>query len=171
MDVKPKEGEGLSLVGFRIDSTQENPNIFTIIVYNGKDSPVLIDDQIAFISKPEHVSSVYDLLSSQVKALGPPPTKVDLVCDISETLSLIKHKDKDDAAIILNCLNTFFDLLNAAEVDLPTEYQSVLYKFADHLTFSREFAGFIAEQHIERSLLVHAVIWCVGAITVKAKLL
>ena len=171
MDVKPKEGEGLSLVGFRINSTGNNPDIFTIIVYNGKDSPVLIDNQIAFISKIEHVSGMYDLLDDRVKALGPPPIEVDLVCDIPETLHHIKHKDKDEAAIILNCLNTFFDLLNAVEVNLPDEYQSVLYDFADHLTFNREFTDFIAEQNIARNLLVDAVTWCVGAITVKAKLI
>jgi hypothetical protein len=171
MDVQPTEGEGLSLIGFRISPAAEGPELFTLIIYNGKDSPVLVDRQIAFVTTPAHVTSVYQLCNSRLRALGPPPAEADMICDIPETLELIRNKDRDDSAVILNCLNTIFDLVDAVEVSMPDEYKSQLYALADHLTFDREYGSFIKEQNADRELMINALMWCVGVVAVHARVL
>jgi hypothetical protein len=170
MKVLPTKGEGLSLVGFRINPVGRAPDLYTIIVYNGKDSPITIDRQIAFISRPEHATKLYKLFNKRLKALGPAPTEVDLVCDIPATLNIIRRKNRDGKATILNCLNTMFDLLAAVKVQMPGECKSLLYNLADHLTFNREFGDFITEQNISRESITYAILWCVGALAVNAKI-
>lgn len=166
MNVLPTEGEGLALVGFRISPASEDAELFTIIVYDGKDSPIVIDGRIAFVTKPERVTRLYRLCHKSVRALGPPPTVIDLICDFPETLDLIRRKKRDNKAVILNCLNTTFDLLSAINVPLPGEHQSVLYRLADHLTFNREFASFMRDNDMTRESIINALLWCVGAVAV-----
>jgi hypothetical protein len=171
MKILPVNGEGLSLVGFRISPAREGPQLFSIIVYNGKDSPIIIDGQIAFIDKPEHTTVLYELCSSRLKALGPPPTEVDLICDVPRAIEIIRRKKRDNKAIILNCLNTLFDLLDAVNARIPDEYKGILYPLADHLTFNREFGSFINEAKINRDLIVNAIMWCVGAVAVNSRIM
>ena len=47
----------------------------------------------------------------------------------------------------------------------------ILYDFADHLNIEEEFASFLDAEDIQRSEIVNAILWCVGAITVKSRLL
>jgi hypothetical protein len=54
---------------------------------------------------------------------------------------------------------------------MPTEYKQVLYALADNLNIDEEFASFLAEEDIQRSEIVNAILWCVGAITAKSRLL
>jgi hypothetical protein len=171
MKVLPAKGEGLSLVGFRINPAGHAPDLYTIIVYDGTDSPIIIDRQIAFISRPEHAAKLYRLCDKRLKNLGPPPTEVDLICDVPATLNIIGRKNRDNKAVILNCLNTTFDLLGAVKVQMPDEYKSVLYDLADHLTFNRDFGDFLTKQGMSRESITHAILWCVGAVTVNARIM
>lgn len=171
MEVKPTSGEGLSLVGFRINPNNEDPEIFTLIIYDGQDSPLMVDGQIVFFSKPELVSKAYDLCTDDLKALGSPPTDVDLVCDIAETLHIINHQNGDSASIVLNCLNTIFDLVQAANTNMPEEYKTILYGLADHLTFNHEFSDFLQQHSIDRETIINATLWCIGAVAVKSMIL
>lgn len=64
-----------------------------------------------------------------------------------------------------------FDLIGAVKVQMPDEYKSALYNLADHLTFNREFGDFIKEKGISREMITHAILWCVGAVTVNARVM
>lgn len=163
--------ETLYLFGFRIDPDKEDPEIYTLFIYGEQERPLVADGYIVFFSRPELALSALKLCEIDTSQLGMPPAEVALVCDIAETLHLIRYKDIDESATILNCLNTVFDLVKAILLPLPNDYKQVLYSFADHLTFEQEFASFFTQNEIQRSMIENAILWCMGAVMSKAKLL
>jgi hypothetical protein len=166
-----KISEKLYLFGFRIDPDREEPEIYTLFIYGEQERPLVADGNIVFFSRPDLILSALKLCEIDTSQLGIPPTEVSLVCDIAETLHLISYKDIDDSATILNCLNTVFDLVKATSVPLPNDYKRVLYSLADHLTFEQEFASFLTQNDIKRSMIENAIMWCMGAVMSKSKLL
>ena len=162
----------LWLFGFRIDPETEIPNLYTLIVYGEQEPPLVASGQLVFFTRPELAINALQLCDIDVSELGKPPTQIDVICDIAETLYLLDAEDIDDeSGTMLNCLNTLLNLVKATLTPMPTEYKRVLYAFADHLNIEEEFAGFLAEEDIQRSEIVNAILWCVGAITAKSRLL
>lgn len=165
------DDEGLALIGFRLDPDRDNPEVYTLIVYGGKDRPILVQDRIVLFSSPELVFHAYELGDANVKRLGPPPSSPSLVCDVAEMLDIIGNRNTDESSVILNCINTMLDLLDPGKTPIPPGYKQLLFSFADHLTFDREFASFLNRNNIEREKIISAITWCVGAIVVRARFL
>ncbi|MEG3848752.1 hypothetical protein QT971_15410 [Microcoleus sp. herbarium19] len=161
----------LRLFGFRIDPDTEIPNLYTLIVCGEQEPPLVSGGQLVFFTRPELAINALQLCDIDVSELGKPPAKIDAICDIAETLYLLDAEDIDESGIILNCLNSLLNLVKATLTPMPAEYKRVLYAFADHLNIEGEFASFLDEEDIQRSEMVNAILWSVGAITVKAKLL
>jgi len=167
----PESEEGLALIGFRIDPKNSGPNIYSLFIYGDQDIPVIAEGQILLFVKPELVFRAFELGDANIKRLGPPVQNVYLVCDIVEALNLIKNEPLDTSAVILNCLNTMFDLVQASGIRMPSEYRQILYEFADHLTFEREYESYIIQKNIQRESIVDAILWCIGAIVTRARIL
>ena len=167
----PVNKEELWLFGFRIDPDRESPDVYTLILHGDKDRPLVADGQIVFFSRLELASSALNLGGIDIEQLGSVPKDVDLLCDLAKTLYLINSENIDPSATILNCLNTVFDLVRATGLSVPIQYKRVLYALADHLTFNREFSNFLFQENIARSTITDAILWCIGAIVSKAKLL
>ncbi|NJK77450.1 MAG: hypothetical protein HC849_15615 [Oscillatoriales cyanobacterium RU_3_3] len=161
----------LWLFGFRIDPGTEEPNLYTLIAYGERELPLVVGGQLVFFTRPELAINALQLCGIDVSELGTPPSEIDAICDVAETLYLLDAEDVDESDTILDCLNALFDLVKATSIPMPTEYKRVLYAFADYLNFEQEFAGFFAEEDIQRSEIVNAILWCVGAISAKSKLL
>ncbi|NJK66920.1 MAG: hypothetical protein HC941_10535 [Microcoleus sp. SU_5_3] len=161
----------LWLFGFRIDPETEQPNLYTLIVYGEQEPPLVAGGQLVFFTRPELAINALQVCDIDVSEVGRPPIEIDAICDIAETLYLLDSEDFDESAIILNCLNPLFDLVKATLIPMPTEYKRILYAFADHLNIEEEFASFLDEEDIQRSEIVNAILWCVGAITAKSRLL
>ena len=167
----PNTEKLLWLFGFRIDPSTEIPNLYTLIVYGEQEPPLVAGGQLVFFTRPELAINALQLCNIDVSELGKPPTQIDAICDIAETLYLLDAEDFDESATILNCLNALFDLVKATLIPMPTEYKRILYDFADHLNIEEEFASFLDAEDIQRSEIVNAILWCVGAITAKSRLL
>jgi hypothetical protein len=153
------DDDGLALVGFRLDPNREDPEVYTLIVYGGNDRPVVIHDRIVLFTRPELVLRAYELGDANEKQLGPPPQSTSLVCDIAEMLNIIKNQRTDKSSVILNCINTLLDLADVSGLLMPSEYRSILFDFADHLTFHREFATYLGQKNIRREVIVDAILW------------
>lgn len=167
----PNPEKLLWLFGFRIDPETEIPNLYTLIVYGEQEPPLVAGGQLLFFNRPELAINALQLCDIDVSELKNSPTKIDAICDIAETLYLLDAEDFDESATILNCLNPLLDLVKATLIPMPTEYKRILYHFADHLNIEEEFASFLDKENIQRSEIVNAILWCVGAITAKSRLL
>lgn len=164
--------EALYLVGFCLSANKQESDLWTLITSGGDiDRPIVADSKIIFFNDPELAPAALELADNNLKQLGPAPQEVVLVCDIPEMLRLVNTENVDETATILNCLNTFFDLLEAVKQSLTPDYKRILYAFADHLTFHREFGAFLEEQHIDRTMLREAIEWCIETIFSRSKFL
>jgi hypothetical protein len=95
---------------------------------------------------------------------------VETICDVAQTLYLVNSQDSDPDGVVLDCLLIFDDLVRATELSMPERYQGILTELAARLTegtsLKKIFASDALREHVEDALL-----WCVGAITMKAKIL
>jgi hypothetical protein len=164
------EIEGISLVGFRLSPDSENPDWYTLFTYGEEDIPIRDNDRLVFFKSVDLIDRAYAMFDNSIKRLYPPPSEIDLVCDVADMLYVVNHQDSDGSATILNGLNTIFDLLKAIRMSLPAEYKDILYRFADHLTFNREFGAYLSQNAVTRQAITNAILWAIGAITVRSRI-
>lgn len=165
------EIKGISLVGFRLSPDSENPDWYTLFTYGEKDIPIMDNDYLVFFKSVDLIDGAYNIFDNSIKSIFPPPSEIDLVCDVAEMLYVINHQDSDGSATIVNGLNIIFDLLKAIQVNLPAEYKNVLYRLADHMTFNREFGAYLSQNAITRESITNAILWGIGAITIKSRII
>jgi hypothetical protein len=95
---------------------------------------------------------------------------METMCDIAETLYLVNSQEADPDGAVLDCLLIFDDLVRATQISMPERYQGILTELAARLTegqsLKKVFTNESLRQHVEDALL-----WCVGAVTMKSKLL
>lgn len=158
------------LVGFRIDPSHEGPQFYSVFAIGGDDErPLMVDGRILFFARSELAAKAL-LLDGTTAHLKLPLDGVEMLCDIAQTLFLVNSADADWDGIILDTLHLFDDMVRSTRLNMPERYQSVLTEMADHLgkgaSLKNIFTSDSLRHHVEDALL-----WCVGAIAVKATML
>ncbi|MGL5064473.1 MAG: hypothetical protein ACRC62_31175, partial [Microcoleus sp.] len=87
----------LWLFGFRIDPEIEEPNLYTLIAYGDRELPLVAGGQLVFFTRPELAINALELCGINVSELGTPPTEIDAICDLAETLYLLDAEDVDES--------------------------------------------------------------------------
>lgn len=167
---RPHEKEELLLVGFRLDARHDGPQFYTLLVVGGVDErPPVSGGRIIFFTRPDLAAKAV-LLDKSMTQLGPAPRDLETFCDLAEALYLVNSQKADPEGVILDCLLVLDDLVRASRLHMPERYQSILTELAARLTertpLGRIFTNDSLRQHVE-----DAILWCVGAIAVKATLL
>lgn len=161
----------LALIGLNFSARPDEAQVYLFLRYGEEeDYPIMKDGKILlfqsvlaarkWLEKDSGMSAKWEKVSNNDGSF---------ICSIAGALHLIESCDIDRSATIINCLNTFSDLLPATGFQLPTRYKRELIKLADHLTFHREYGAFLQQKHIARSLLRDAILWSVGAVVVKSE--
>ena len=163
--------DGVELIGFRLNRKSENPNVYILITYGDEDIPLTSDGELIFLSSVDNVPFAFNMFSEKIKQQAVQPTEVSLILDIPLMLHLLENKAQDKDATIINCLNIIFDLLEYSQSKLPENYKQILYALADHLTFDSDIEAFIKQKQLTRTEIVNGVLWCIGAILTKTRLL
>ena len=169
--VEQSKIDGISLIGFRINPDDKAPEFYTLFTYGEVDTALMVNKDLAFFATLEQKQQAFELFSEEIRQNFSVPDEVDLIADIATTLYLIGNETFDDSAVILNCLNTTFDLLQSANIQLSDERKHLLWKFADHLTFEKEFGQYLSSNSISRESIIDALTWCIGAIATRSKIL
>jgi hypothetical protein len=140
-----------------------------LVVGSDNERPLVANGRIVFFSRPELAAKSL-LLDPSVAHLRMPLESVETLCDVAEALYLVNSQDNDPDGVILDCLLVFDDLVRAAKLHMPERYQSVLTEMAARLTervpLRKIFSSESLRNHVEDAML-----WCVGAITVKATMI
>jgi len=162
--------EELAMAGFRIDPSHEGPQFYTLLAVGGKNErPLTADGSIIFFARTTLVHKAL-AMDKSLALLGNPPRDVETICDVAQTLYIVNSQDEDPDGVVLDCLLIFDDLVRASGISMPERYQGILTEFAARLTegipLKKIFTSDALRQHVEDALL-----WCVGAIAMKAKLL
>ena len=162
--------EELAMAGFRLDPTHEGPQFYTLLAVGGdNERPLTADGRIIFFLRPTLVHKAL-AMDQSLAVLGNPPRDVETMCDVAQTFYLVNSQDEDPDGVVLDCLLIFDDLVRASQIGMPERYQGILTELAARLTegqsLKKIFTNEALRHHVEDALL-----WCVGAITMKAKIL
>jgi hypothetical protein len=161
--------EELILVAFRVDASHDGPQLYTLLAVGGENErPLTADEHILFFSHPGLASSAL-ALDVNLANLGPAPVEIETFCDVAEALYRVNSQDADPDGVILDCLLVFDDLVRATKLQMPDRYQAILTELAGRLTEGKTlkviFTNTSLREHVEDALL-----WCVGAVVAKARL-
>lgn len=162
--------EELILVGFRLDPHHDGPEFYTLLAVGGdNERPLLAEGRIVFFARPEQAEKAL-ALDASLRPLGPPPQQVETFCDVAEALFRVNSQPADPDGVVLECLLMFDDLVRATRLHMPDRYQGLLTELAARLTEGADlkavFRAGALREHVEDALL-----WCIGAITVKSSML
>ena len=82
----------------------------------------------------------------------------------------MNSQNTDPDGVVLDCLLVLDDLVRATKLHMPDRYQGILTELAARLTegapLRNIFTSNALREHVEDALL-----WCVGAVTVKARII
>lgn len=164
----PPPVEGIYLVGFRLDPAAEGPQFFTIFALEGENErPLVRGGRVLFFRDPRQAAGALKL-SDNMQGLGPAPKEMEMLIDVAEALHIANAQDADADGVLLDVIGCFDDLVRAAQLNVPAQYMAVLSSTSERLMEDPEFATWLKESGTDRERLEDALIWCVGAVTVKA---
>lgn len=166
---QPHAHEELALIALRVTPYHEGPHFYTLLAVGGENErPLTADGSILFFVKPEQAEAALKLDPS-MSQLGVAPQEVESVCDVAEALYLVNSQGSDPHGTLLDCLLILDDLVRATRLNVPERYQAILTELTARLTegepLSAIFVNSSLRNHVEDALL-----WCVGAIAVKARI-
>ena len=166
----PGAHEELILIGFRVDAHHDGPQFYTLLAVGGdNERPLTSDGRIVFFVHPALAVKALGLDSSLTR-LGPPPEAIETFCDVAETLYRVNSRQADPDGVILDCLLVFDDLVRATKLHMPDRYQGILTELAARLTEGAPLRHIFTNQSL-REHVEDALLWCVGAIAVKARMI
>jgi hypothetical protein len=166
---KPHAREELALIALRATPYHEGYQLYTLLAVGGdNERPLTAEGSIVFFTDPKAAAKAL-VLDASMSSLGPAPTHLEVVCDLAECLYLVNSQDADPHGTLLDCLLILDDLVRATRLHMPERYQSLLTELTARLTEGRQlkqiFSNAALRHHVEDALL-----WCVGAVTVKARI-
>ena len=170
LPTQPTHHEELVLVGLRLDPQHDGAQFYTLLAVGGdNERPIAVEDRIVFFARPELASKAL-ALDSELAKLGPAPQEMETFCDVAQTLHLVNAQDVDPEGVVLECLLIFDDLVRATRLHMPDRYQGLLTELAARLT-ERATLRDIFRSHALREHVEDALLWCVGAIAAKSRMI
>ena len=158
------------LVGFRVDGDHDGAQFYTVLAVGGdNERPITAGGRLLFFGHPQLAAKAL-AFDPDLAQLGPPPSEVETFCDIAETLHLVNSQNVDSDGVVLECLLVFDDLVRATKLHMPDRYQGLLTELTARLT-ERSQLGDIFASHFLREHVEDALLWCIGAIAAKARLI
>ena len=167
---QPHAHEELVLVGFRVDASHEGPQFYTLLAVGGENErPLTADGRILFFTSPQLAKKALAFDASLAR-LGPAPEELETFCDVAEALYRVNSQNTDPDGVVLDCLLVFDDLVRATKLHMPDRYQGILTELAASLTEGTQLRRIFTNTGL-RVQTEDALLWCIGAVTAKARML
>jgi hypothetical protein len=160
------------LLAVALDPDNPTPELYGVIHEAEKDVPLMVDGRIVFSTDPTRAP---ELIRKHGEAWVTDPidvAKPSFWCDVAQALHFLSAGGFDDGADVLSAVNVLLDLVRAVGVKMDDRRKKALYAIVDYCTFSKDLTKYLEEEGDYSSReLVDAVLWCVGAIVVKSRIL
>jgi hypothetical protein len=169
--MEQRDFDEIYIVGFRLNYSNEIPELYTIIVYEEAEKAVTHDGDLLFVTDLSKAGLIYSFLDSKLKEKFEIPTQLKTGIDIAKTLYLLENGKTDDASVILDCLNIIFDLFDSIEIVIPEDKRKILFGLADFLTFEDNFPVYLEQSSVTRETVINSLIWCFGKIFTRSRIL
>jgi hypothetical protein len=157
----------LYLVGFRIEPDIYDPQLYTI--YVDSDRPITFEGQPLVFTRSDLAAAALRKSDCGAARIGPAPTELYAVFDIADAVYTLNMCDEAEDSELLDCINVLLDFVNCIAEPMPETYRSALERLADHLTFHKRFADFLASEKLERQTITDAIYWSLGLIVYQMK--
>jgi hypothetical protein len=168
----PAPTDALYLVGFRLDPAVEGPQLYTLFVLESEnDRPLARENRVLFFADPRRAPDALKLADNDFARFPVIPDELEILCDVAQALYIANAENEDRDGVLLECIALFDDLIRATEINVPAQYMAVLSAVSERLASNHEFASMLAETGLDRETLEDALMWCVGAVTVKCTFL
>jgi hypothetical protein len=165
------------LVGFRLDpdrdTDKDGADVYCLLLESRDEGPATCEGYTIFFKDVSSAGMALSMDDDEAVRAMAPPNEVHYIYDVADLLYLLSSEDVevDNDATIVNCLNVAFDLVKATELPFPEDYKRVLYAFADYMTFDRDFGVFLRKNSVTRIQLHNGILWMIGVIVSKSKLI
>jgi hypothetical protein len=160
------------LLAVGLDPDKTVPDLYGAIHQGEPDVPLMIEGRIVFFTDPGRAP---ELIRQYGGAWAHDPTEVSkptLWCDIAQALHYLSAGGIDTSAAIVDAVNVLLDLVKATGTEIEDRRRKALYSIADYCTVSKDLTRYLEEVgDYSSDELVDAVLWCVGAIVVKSRIL
>lgn len=160
------------LLAIGLDPDRSEPELYGLIYEAETDVPLMVDGRIVFFTDPARALELIRQYGTALIADEIDVAKPFFWCDVAQALYFLSSGGIDTQASVLGAVNVLLDLVKASGARLDERRRRALYAIADYCTISKDLTKYLEEEGDYSSAeLVDAVLWCVGAVTVKARLL
>ena len=160
------------LLAISLDPDQSDPALYGLVLEGEKDQPLMLDGRIVLFKDSSRAMSVLQQYGGALKADKIDVAKPFFWCDVAQALYLLQAGGIDNDASVLGAVNALLDLVRATGLRFPDHTKAALYSIADYCTMNTDLSRYLDEEgDYSSDALIDAMLWCVGAVTVKSSIL
>jgi hypothetical protein len=159
------------LLAIGIDPDISTPELYGAIHEGEADVPLMVDGRLAFFTDPARAPELIRQHGGALASDKMDVEKPSFWCDVAKALHLLSAGGVDTTATLLDAVNVLLDLVEASGIKMIDSRRRALYAIADYCTTNKDITKYLEEDgdHSSREL-IDAVLWCVGAVVVKARI-
>lgn len=159
------------LLAVGLDPDKSTPELYGIIHEGERDIPLMADGRIVFFTDPARAPMLIQQYGG-VHASDPMDVKKPAFwCDVAQALHFLSTGGIDTQASVVDAVNVLLDLVKASGIEMDDRRRHALHSIADYCTMSKDLTKYLEEEgDYSSNELVDAVLWCVGAVVVMARI-
>lgn len=160
------------LLAVALDPDNPLPELYGAIHESERDVPLMVDGRIVFFTDPARAPELIQKHGGEWVTDPMDVKKPSFWCDVAQALHFLSAGGIDTTASVVETVNVLLDLVRASGAEIEDRRRRVLYSIADYCTMSKDLTKYLEEEgDYSSDELVDAVLWCVGAVVVKARIL
>jgi hypothetical protein len=160
------------LLAIGLDPDHAKPELYGLIYEGETDVPLMADGRILFFTDPTKARALLQQYATTLVADHIDVAKPFFWCDVAQALHFLSAGGVDTNASLLDAVNVLLDLVKASGATMEDRRRRALHSIADYCTTSKDLTKYLEEEgDYSSNELVDAVLWCVGAVVMKARIL
>jgi len=159
------------LLAIGLDHDRSTPELYGVIHEGEKDVPLMAEGRIVFFTDPARAPEVIRQYGGPWATDPMDVEKPSFWCDVAQALHFLSAGGMDTTASVVDAVNVLLDLVKASGAEIADQRRRALYAIADYCTVSKDLTKYLEEEgDYSSDELVDAVLWCIGAVVVMARI-
>lgn len=157
------------LLAISLDPDKSDPELYGLILEGVDDQPLLLNERILLFRDASRAEEILRTHGAHLEANRVDVAKPFFWCDVAQTLYLLQAGGIDNDACVLGAVNVLLDLVKFTGLQVALETKAALHSIANYCTMNKDISKYIEEEgDYPSETLTDAILWCVGAVTVKS---
>jgi hypothetical protein len=160
------------LLAIGLDPDKTTPDLYGLIYEGETDVPLMADGRIVFFTDSKRALELIQRYGAPLVADKIDVEKPFFWCDVAQALYFLSAGGTDNEASVVGAVNALLDLVKATGIAVDDRRRKALYSIANYCTMSKDLTKYLEEEgDYSSDELVDAMLWCIGAVVVKARIL